>query len=356
MQSKEEISAVKALIRISRSVIFLASIAIIGVMSTLLLLFLNGEASGPETAKAQSGTLRPASGSSGSGTGPEPADVWHAPDAGSMPAGRLGDSIRYGGELIARTGDYFGPKGSVAQISNGMNCQNCHLDGGRRLFANNYASFIANYPKMSGRSGSMETPVDRVLNCFERSLAGKAPDTSRKEIQSILAYMRWIGQGVKGRTKLFGSATGTLPYLDHAADPNKGREVFVLKCQSCHGSQGEGMPAPDKKSYMFPPLWGPHSYNDGAGMYRIGNLAAFVKNNMPFGTTYQNPQLTDEEAWNVAAFINSQPRPHKDQRKDWPKADKKPIDFPFGPYADAFSERQHKYGPFKPIQAAQKTK
>jgi thiosulfate dehydrogenase len=75
---------------------------------------------------------------------------------------------------------------------------------------------------------------------------------------------------------------------------------------------------------------------------------------MPFGATYQNPQLSDEEAWNVAAFVNSQPRPHKDQRKDYPDLTKKPIDLPFGPYADRFSIRQHKYGPFKPIQKNRK--
>ena len=122
-----------------------------------------------------------------------------------------------------------------------------------------------------------------------------------------------------------------------------------MKCASCHGGNGEGQFAPDKRSYLNPPLWGKHSYNDGAGMYRITNLAGYVKNNMPFGATYQNPQLKNEEAWNVAAFINSQPRPHKNQHNDWKNLKTKPIDFPFGPYADKFNEHQHKYGPFNPI-------
>ncbi|MBC7510694.1 MAG: cytochrome C, partial [Ferruginibacter sp.] len=82
-------------------------------------------------------------------------------------------------------------------------------------------------------------------------------------------------------------------------------------------------------------------------MYRIINFAGFVKNNMPFGATYQSPQLTDEEAWNVAAFVNSQPRPHKEQSKDYPNVSKKPNDLPFGPFADLFSAKQHKYGPFE---------
>jgi len=67
-------------------------------------------------------------------------------------------------------------------------------------------------------------------------------------------------------------------------------------------------------------------------------------------TSHENPTLTEAESWDVAAFVNSQPRPHLNQSNDWPKFEKKPIDFAFGPYADSFSEKQHKYGPFKPIQ------
>jgi thiosulfate dehydrogenase len=107
--------------------------------------------------------------------------------------------------------------------------------------------------------------------------------------------------------------------------------------------------AENGKSYTYPPLWGAHSYNNGAGLYRISNFAGYVKYNMPQGTTYDKPQLTDEEAWDVAAYVNSMPRPVKDLSKDWPKLEKKPFDHPFGPYADPFSEKQHKYGPYKPI-------
>jgi thiosulfate dehydrogenase len=263
--------------------------------------------------------------------------------------------IRYGADLIAHTANYFGPRGSIAQISNGMNCQNCHLQGGTRVFGNNYAGFIASYPKMSARAGKVEPASERIEECFERSLGGKVPDTSKKEVQAMLAYFKWIGHGVKKGQKLFGTSTEKLAFMDHPADPAKGKIVFMVKCRSCHGNNGEGVLAADKRSYTYPPLWGNHSYNDNAGMYRIINLAGFVKNNMPFGATYQNPQLTDDEAWNVAAFVNSQPRPHRDQHKDWQNLDKKPIDFPFGPYADKFSEKQHKYGPFKPIKGAQKT-
>jgi len=346
---------VKAVIRLSRYTVYISCIAVACI--AIIIISLSNTGSIRSTGSKQT-TAKEAikSTEASAGTTPRsiPADAWKAPDDSTIPKGKAGDSIRYGRELIAHTAQYFGPKGTVAMITNGMNCQNCHLSAGTKLFGNDYAGFISSYPKMSGRSGKVEPASERIAECFERSLAGKVPDTAGKEVQSILAYMKWVGKDVKKAQKLFGSATEKIAFIDHAADPVKGKEVFMMKCQSCHGSNGEGLLNADNKTYANPPLWGKHSYNDGAGMYRLTNFAGFVKNNMPFGATYQSPQLTDEEAWNVAAFVNSQPRPHKDQHKDWPNLKKKPIDFPFGPYADGFSEKQHKLGPFKPIKAAQK--
>jgi thiosulfate dehydrogenase len=125
--------------------------------------------------------------------------------------------------------------------------------------------------------------------------------------------------------------------------------VYIVKCQSCHQADGGGLLAEGGKSYTYPPLWGDYSYNNGAGLYRMSNFAGYVKYNMPQGTNYQNPMLSDEEAWDVAAFVVSRNRPHINVPKDWPDISKKPIDHPFGPYVDPFSEEQHKFGPYKPI-------
>jgi thiosulfate dehydrogenase len=137
--------------------------------------------------------------------------------------------------------------------------------------------------------------------------------------------------------------------LDRPADTTKGRLVYVSKCQVCHGKEGAGQPNMDNIGYRYPPLWGKESYNEGAGLFRVSNFAKYVKYNMPFGTSYGSPQLTDEEAWDVAAFVNSQPRPANKSKTDWPDISKKPFDNPFGPYADSFTETQHKYGPYTAI-------
>jgi thiosulfate dehydrogenase len=115
---------------------------------------------------------------------------------------------------------------------------------------------------------------------------------------------------------------------------------------------GQGLMKADKTGYTYPPLWGEHSYNHGAGLFRMSRFAGYVKTNMPLGSSFERPLMTDEQAWDVAAYVNSMERPGKDLSKDWPDISKKPIDHPFGPFSDEFSEEQHKFGPFKPIKEA----
>jgi len=257
--------------------------------------------------------------------------------------------VQYGKELIAHTSDYLGPKGSVKSMSNGMNCQNCHLDAGTKPWGNNYFAVQANYPKFRERSGTKENQIKRINDCFQRSLNGSALDSTSREMKAILAYIKWVGQDVEKKKTPKGSGIYKLKILSRACDTVKGKEVYVAKCQSCHQADGQGLLAENGKSYTYPPLWGKNSYNIGAGLYRISNFAGFVKYNMPLGVKYDSPQLTDEEAWDVAAFVNSMPRPTKDISKDWPRMAGKPFDHPFGPYADKFSESQHKYGPWGEI-------
>lgn len=168
-------------------------------------------------------------------------------------------------------------------------------------------------------------------------------------MKAILAYLKWIGTGVPAKQIPEGSGIFKLNGLKRAADPILGKTIYEQKCQSCHQPNGEGILAASGNNYTFPPLWGKHSYNTGAGLYRISSFAGYVKFNMPFGANYDAQQLSDEEAWDVAAFVNSMPRPEKDLSKDWPTISGKPFDHPFGPYADPFSEKQHKFGPFDEI-------
>ena len=287
-----------------------------------------------------------------------PEKIWKAPHISLAETDSEADLIAYGRDLIAHTQDYFGTSGLVRPNSiNGLNCQSCHLDAGSRPFGNNYFAVASTYPQQRARSGSLETIPKRVNDCFQRSLNGQPLDSTSREMKSITAYMRWLGTGIPKDAKPRGTGLAEVPLLDRPASPELGREVYTSKCASCHGSDGQGLPIPPDGARAYPPLWGDKSYNQGAGLFRMSRLAGYVKANMPFGATFDNPQLTDEEAWDVAAFINSQPRPeHPFLATDWPDISKKPYDHPFGPYRDSFPEVQHKYGPFKPVLAFYKKK
>ena len=279
--------------------------------------------------------------------------LWSAPDSLKIPVGENGELIKYGRDLIRRTSHYLGPKGIVQQTSNGMNCQNCHLDAGTRPFGNNYSAVFSTYPKFRARSGSLENIPKRINDCFERSLNGKSLDTNSHEMKAIVSYITWLGSDVKKGVKPAGAGLTDLKYMDRPADTTLGKIVYDEQCKSCHQASGEGVANSMNSGYIYPPLWGQHSYNSGAGLYRLSRLAGYAKSNMPWGVKHNTAQLTDEQAWDVAAYINSKTRPSKDLTADWPDIASKPVDHPFGPYADGFSEKQHKYGPFKPIKDKQ---
>src|SRR5215472_17210842 len=188
-------------------------------------------------------------------------------------------------------------------------------------------------------------------NGRQRPLPAGAP-----EMQALVAYIKFLSTGVAPGQLLPGMGTGNMPELDRAADPALGEALYANACLTCHGPNGAGirrsLPTTDL-GYMMPPLWGNDSFNDGAGMARLITAANFLHFNMPHGVDYLNPQLSPEQAWDIAAYVLSQPRPHKaGLDKDFPDLLEKPVDAPYGPYADGFSEQQHKYGPFAPIRAA----
>ncbi len=274
---------------------------------------------------------------------------WVAKDFSNISDSAQLAQLEYGKDLIAHTAKFLGPHGSVARITNGMNCQNCHLDAGTKAWGNNYGAVFSTYPKYRARSGKEEDIFKRINDCVERSLNGKALEINSKEMQAIKTYIEYIGSDVKKGKEAKASGIYKLGFLNRPVNPETGKAIYATKCASCHQANGQGVLAEDKKEYTYPPLWGNNSYNDGAGLYSISRFAGYIKFNMPQGATYQNPQLTDEEAWDIAAYVNSQDRPKKDLSNDWPNIAEKPAGYPFGPFADSFNTAQHKYGPYQPI-------
>ncbi len=269
--------------------------------------------------------------------------LWHAPDTSMMPSAQ----VRYGRNLVANTSHYLGPLGTVSKFTNGMNCQNCHLDAGTKPFGNNFGSVASLYPKFRARSGGKESIEKRINDCLQRSLNGQPLDSLSLEMRAMVDYLLWLGKDMAKGTAARGSGLKDISMLQRAADSARGKVIYEMQCSVCHQTNGQGMMLGSKKGFVFPPLWGENSFNTAAGLFRISNMAKYVRYNMPQGVRYEQPILSDEEAWDVAAYIVSKPRPVKFFQGDWPKLDTKPFDYPFGPYVDSLTEVQHKYGPWK---------
>ena len=172
------------------------------------------------------------------------------------------------------------------------------------------------------------------------------------EMKAYLAYMKWLSTGIPDGAKLIGAGTKSIKEPGRAADLGNCAKVFADTCASCHGKDGPGQRAKKGSGYRFPPLAGPDSFNNGAGMTRVLTAAAFVRHNMSFGITSDTPVLSDADAYDVAAYMNSLERPVRPNLdKDFPNKLQKPVDTPYGPYADDFPPAQHRYGPFDPIRA-----
>src|SRR5262249_35804277 len=89
--------------------------------------------------------------------------------------------------------------------------------------------------------------------------------------------------------------------------------------------EGQGVLIGDKKPG---PLWGPDSWNDGAGAARVFTLAGIIRYSMP----YLDPgSLSDEDALAVAAFIDSKPRPDYPSKDGDYRTDKLPPDAVYYP-------------------------
>lgn len=256
-----------------------------------------------------------------------------------------GEMASYGEKLIKNTYDYF-YDGEI-KIGNKLACSSCHLNGGTKAFAAPYVGLTNVFPTYIGRENKVESLEERINGCFERSMNGRAIPENGKEMRAIVTYIKNISINTVNKGRLTGQGFVKMDIPNRAADLKHGRLVFEGKCTSCHGKDGQGVPQSTGKGYLYPPLWGKDSYNDGAGMARLLTATRFIKANMPLGASYDAPLLSDDEAYDVAAYINSFDRPKKANKEfDYPNLAKKPKDSPYPPYADNISLEQHKHGPY----------
>jgi thiosulfate dehydrogenase len=245
---------------------------------------------------------------------------WQAPADSQIPRDSMGASIRRGLALVMHTSDSL-----PAYAPGNVNCSSCHLNAGRNADAAPLTGSHARFPKYLERAGAVIGLADRVNYCFTRSLAGSRLPADSREMQDILAYIAWLSRGVPvGEGKNLAGANG-LPAMPVAlqGDRTRGQQVYGAKCLSCHGVNGDGN---HTITPLVPALWGTKSFSVGASLARQGKAAAFIWYNMPWG---MGKTLTHQEAFDVAAYIASQPRPDSPGKdRDWPMGGA-PADVPY---------------------------
>lgn len=267
-------------------------------------------------------------------------------------------TAEYGRQLLRETGALIGPGHPDPESrysGTSMACASCHLETGTKPGTLTLLTAAEKYPRFSGRDGGDRDLRDRINGCMQRSMNGQPLPRDGVEMIAMEAYINSLGAAweAMGESRRAPDEQPAFAEPDRAASPEAGRVVFERRCAVCHGADGAGQRAADiEGGYVFPPLWGPDSFNNGAGMARVLTAAMFIKARMPLGQA----DLTDDEAYDVAAYVNSNPRPvMAGLDADYPDRATKPIDSPYPPYADPFSLEQHKYGPFEPIREYYRT-
>ncbi len=279
----------------------------------------------------------------------------------AAPALPAGATVEYGRRLLRDTAALLGPDQpdpAMRYTGSHIACSSCHLDSGAKPGTLSLLQTASRYPRPSSRDGGVGDLRDRINGCMVRSMNGRVLPRDSTEMLAMAAYIEQLGQRYAATSESQRAPTEQAAFVEpaRAADPAAGKLVYAERCAVCHGAEGQGLRASHDplEGYVFPALWGEDSYNDGAGMHRVLTAASFIKARMPLGQA----DLTDEQAFDVAAYVNSHPRAAMSGlERDYPERAAKPVDSPYGPYADPFAPEQHKYGPFKEIRdwyAAQK--
>ncbi|KAF1053602.1 MAG: Thiosulfate dehydrogenase [Stenotrophomonas maltophilia] len=229
----------------------------------------------------------------------DPAATFQAPEEASIPDNAFGDQVRQGKALFMETS-----KLAPEYVGNSLKCVNCHLDRGRLANSSPLWGAYPAYPAFRAKNNKVNSFAERLQGCFEFSMNGKAPPSDSPELKALTVYAYWMAKNAPTGVSLPGRGYPEVPQPREGYDIARGGQLYAQQCAICHGAQGEGQLAHGEQ--VFPALWGANSYNWGAGMHRINTAAAFIKQSMPLG---KGLSLSDQQAWDVAAYINSHERP-----------------------------------------------
>jgi len=236
---------------------------------------------------------------------PEGQATFEPPQEQHIPDNQYGDMVRQGRDLFVNTQQLRGKN-----VFNGQNCVNCHLDAGRLASSAPMWAAFGMYPAYRGKNDKVNTLSERIQGCFTYSMNGIPPESGDGTLVAIEAYFHWLSTGAPINQALPGRGYATLEKPEGGYDRERGGKLYTEQCAVCHGDDGNGQQVAGQ--IVFPPLWGDGAYNWGAGMHRVNTAAGFIKANMPLG---KPNSLSDQDAWDLAAFVNSHERPQDPRRR-----------------------------------------
>ena len=228
-----------------------------------------------------------------------PAAAFTPPPDSAMPTDDVGKAAARGRQIFTDTA-----RAAPQFVGNDLKCSNCHLDAGRRPNAAPLWAAYGMFPQYRAKNGHVNTFAERLQECFKYSMNGKTPPLGDPVLVALESYAAFLSKGAPLGTRLPGQGFPKL--AKPAAAPNyaRGEAIYKANCAQCHGADGAGQRSDGQT--LFPAVWGARSFNWGAGMSDIQNAAAFISVNMP----QDRPGvLTGQQAWDVAAYIDSQRRP-----------------------------------------------
>ena len=222
------------------------------------------------------------------------------PPDSAIPDDPFGAMVRRGRDIFTNTRKY-----AKQYVGNGLNCENCHLDAGRRANSGPLWAAYVRYPRYVAKNGAVNTYAERLQDCFKYSMNGKPPPADSEIIKALTTYSYWLATGAPTGKNLAGFDYPRRGFASPGAPGyERGRKVYEKDCALCHGDDGQGQKVAG--AYVFPPLWGRQSFNWGAGMQELDIAAAFIKANMPFSL---GGTLDDQDAWDVAYYMDAHERP-----------------------------------------------
>lgn len=214
---------------------------------------------------------------------------------------KMKEAILRGHDLFINTQQLRGEN-----IFNNLTCASCHMGEGRLPFAGPVWPAAIDLPNYRGKNDHVNSLEERIVGCFTFSMNGQPPAYGSDDMLAISLYLQWLAKGVAmyPEAKIYGRGYPRLPEPEMAPERARGQIAYEENCALCHGINGAGVV--ESGEVIFPTLWGDASYNWGAGISRIFTMASFIKHNMPLGLPNT---ISDQEAWDIAQYINTQERP-----------------------------------------------